>query len=735
MNFSFKTLTLKQKSNAVLGVFIVMILIIITFSIVNNNSSGKLLLESSSALDIISNTEKFNVGVKKYETGKLALPDLLRIADTLSKYNVDNLILKEISEHLTDAEKLRIENDTLKNKVGKLTNFSISQSNGYISNMTAKMLSGYAPSKLEKSVIEGASVNTNSNYRIYVLFDALAEDISKAKSELLPYLDKAIENASKDAAALKGTAFEMMPVAAVNANTDIKNLTISYVKNVEERNELFRNIEQDLDKLLSSSSATVAQNNRNVSSKMYGNLLLNIILLLTIGTLVFLLVNNTLKSIWKSLGGEPTEVSEVVNKIAQNKFDDIDLFEKKSGIYGDVFRMADNLKRLMSEQKNILQFNKAEAEKITNTLQYMNIGDLSNAYSVASSTTINPEIVENFSRIETYLHSTNKTLTEITKTVELIAKGDLTLHVTERSDKDELLKSLAGMITRLAGTVNVIKKSVVEVKQFGGKIIQTAEIVSQGANEQAASVEQISASMEEMLATIQTNSENSYKTEQVFATTSEKIIAGNQAFEKTIESLINIVNRTKIINEIARKTDLLAVNASIEAARAAEHGKGFAVVASEIRKLAEQAQKAATEISELSDKGAKLAEKSSQALSTVIPEITGTAVLIRDITLASKEQALGAEQINNSIQQLTQVTQSNSSVAEGLTAVSVKLTQFTETLLKTVAFFKTKHQHDHVEHILPTVNTPSPISTEKFNESLGVFIEMDDNSDKDFESF
>jgi methyl-accepting chemotaxis protein len=136
------------------------------------------------------------------------------------------------------------------------------------------------------------------------------------------------------------------------------------------------------------------------------------------------------------------------------------------------------------------------------------------------------------------------------------------------------------------------------------------------------------------------------------------------------------------------ETDLLALNAAVEAARAGEHGKGFAVVASEVRKLAERSQAAAGEISQLSVSTVKAAQDAGQMLSSLVPAIKKTAELVTEISAACREQDIGADQINQAIQQLDKVTQQNASASEEMSATSEELAAHAEQLQSSIAFFR-----------------------------------------------
>lgn len=221
------------------------------------------------------------------------------------------------------------------------------------------------------------------------------------------------------------------------------------------------------------------------------------------------------------------------------------------------------------------------------------------------------------------------------------------------------------------------------------QISTTSQSLAQGSNEQAASVEEVSASIEELSSTIRQNADNASQTEKIAAKSALSAKDSAEAVGQTLQAMRSIAERVVVIQEIARQTNLLSLNASIEAARAGDHGRGFAVVASEVQKLAERSQSAAKEIEALSKDSLSVAERAGTMLQELQPEIQKTADLVSEINAASSEQASGVEQINSAIQQLNTVVQQNAAGSEELAATSEELASQSMLMREAVIFLRT----------------------------------------------
>ena len=275
-----------------------------------------------------------------------------------------------------------------------------------------------------------------------------------------------------------------------------------------------------------------------------------------------------------------------------------------------------------------------------------------------------------------------------------IPSGNLALEI-DRSlmdKKDEigdLAVSLDKMIKKLK---NIVAEVIIGSQNVSGgsdQVSYTAQLLSQGSNEQAAVAEEVSSSIEEMSANIQHNADNSMQTDRIALKAAQDAEISGKAVKEAVNAMKDITSRISIIEEIARQTNLLALNAAIEAARAGEHGKGFAVVASEVRKLAERSQTAAGEIGELSVTTVEAATRAGEMLEDLVPDIKKTAELVQEISHASTEQSDGVEQINTAVNQLSTIIQQNASSSEELAATSEELTSNAQNLAGLISFFRT----------------------------------------------
>jgi methyl-accepting chemotaxis protein len=271
-----------------------------------------------------------------------------------------------------------------------------------------------------------------------------------------------------------------------------------------------------------------------------------------------------------------------------------------------------------------------------------------------------------------------------------ISAGNLNaqLAIEQNDEIGDLAESLSIMAARLTKIISEVIQSSDTIADSSLDMLNSSVKLADGANNQAASSEEISTSMEQVLSRIQQNTRNAQETEKIALQAAKGIQVGNESTKALIQSMNNIAQKISIVGEIAKQTNLLAINAAIEASRYGIQGKGFAVVAAEIKKLAERSQLAAKEINELSSHGLFQAKETGNILLEIIPDIEHTAVLVKQIVESSLEQKMSSEEINAGIQQLNRITQQNAGASFELSVNSKNISKQAENLKNLITYFK-----------------------------------------------
>jgi len=293
-----------------------------------------------------------------------------------------------------------------------------------------------------------------------------------------------------------------------------------------------------------------------------------------------------------------------------------------------------------------------------------------------------------------------------------IAGGDLTIAVTPASERDALGNALQGMVAKLSQVIGEVRAGANALSSAATQVSSTSQSLSQGTSEQAAAVEETTSSLEQMTASISKNADNSRQLEQSAVKAARDGEESGKAVVDTVGAMKAIAEKISIIEEIAYQTNLLALNAAIEAARAGEHGKGFAVVATEVRKLAERSQTAAKEIGGLAASSVKVAERSGQLLTELVPAIRKSADTVQEVAAATAEQSAGVAQINRALTGVDQVTQRNASAAEELASTAEEMASQAESLEQLMAFFRVQGIAE-THRPAPAKHAPAPAPAPK----------------------